>query len=170
MDLETRIRRLDEDRIVVELELIEPLEVELIGAATEPVHRIVESVVARVGRHVDEFEVGLLKGGKDTGQDHVAAAFLCGFPGFSEQLAELPLHVAHTSAEHVRIEIELEVEPRELGGEVGIVQDLQNLGGDRRRTPKMINQEKFLLGADASDTGLESLLFEHLFEGPYVLQ
>ncbi len=34
----------------------------------------------------------------------------------------------------------------------------------------MIDQEELLLGADASDTGLESLLFEHLFEGPYVLQ
>ncbi len=48
---------------------------------------------------------------------------LRGLPGLSEQLAELPLHVAETgAAEDVGIEIELEVEAGELGGEVGIVQ------------------------------------------------
>ena len=78
---------------MVQLELIEPLEVELVCTTTEPVHRVVERIVSRVGRHVDELEVGLLECREDPGQDNVTAAFLCGFPGFSEQLAELPLHV-----------------------------------------------------------------------------
>ena len=156
---------------MVQLELIEPLEVELVGTAPEAIHRIVERVVPRVGRHVDELEVGLLEGRQDPGQDHVAAAFLRGFPGLPEQLAELPLHVTKTGvAEYVRIEIELEVEARELGGEMGIVNRFQDLGGDRRRTPELINQEQFLFGADSPDTGLESLLFEHLLEGPHVFQ
>ena len=68
------------------------------------------------------------------------------------------------------IEIELEVESREFGREMGIVDRFQDLGGNRRRTPELINQKKFLLGPDASHAGLESLLFEHLFECPHVLQ
>ena len=34
----------------------------------------------------------------------------------------------------------------------------------------LIDQEELLLGADAADTGLEALLFEHLLEGPDILQ
>ena len=37
-------------------------------------------------------------------------------------------------------------------------------------TPEMIDQKEFLLGADAPDTGFETLLFEHLFKGAHVLQ
>jgi hypothetical protein len=70
----------------------------------------------------------------------------------------------------MRVEIELEIEAGELGREVGIVDHFENLGGDWRRTPQLINQKQFLLGANAAHTSLEPFFLEHPLEGTNVLQ
>ncbi len=156
---------------MVEVQFVLAEEVELVGAALEPVHRFVERVVAGVRRHVDELEIGLLEGRQDAGHDHVAAAGLGRLPRLAEQLAELPLHIAQTAAaEDVGVEVELEVEAGEFGREVRVLDGLEDLGGDRRRAPVGVDQKELLLGTDASHAGLEPLLLEHFFEGLNVLQ
>jgi len=89
----------------------------------------------------------------------------------SEELADLPLHVTQTrAAEGQGVEVELEVETGQLGRDMGIVDGLENLGGDGRRPPMLINQKELLLGADAAHPALEEILLEHLLECAHVPQ
>ena len=62
------------------------------------------------------------------------------------------------------IEVELEIEARELGREVGVVDLLQYLGGDGGRPPQPIDQKELLFGADPPHAGFEPIVLEHLLE------
>jgi len=89
----------------------------------------------------------------------------------NSRLLDLVFHLPQTWApEHQWVEVELEVEPCQLGGEVGVVHRLENLGRERGRPPASIHQEELLLGADTTHVGLEEIILEHLLEGPHVLQ
>ena len=155
----------------MEVELIDALEVELVGAALEPGHGIVEGEVARVRGHAVETEIGLDEGRQNPGQEDVAAAAPGGLADLAEQLPDLPLHGAEAgAAEDQGIEVELEVESRELGGEVGVVHRFEHLGGDGRRTPVGIDEKQLLFGPDASNIALEEIVVEHLLERTDIVQ
>src|SRR6185503_3245598 len=87
-----------------------------------------------------------------------------------EELVELPLHRGQTvAAPHHRVEVELEVELAELGGEVVVVgevfEDLEVVVGG---APARGDEEELLLGADPAHAGLDGAAFEHPLDGTQV--
>ena len=88
-----------------------------------------------------------------------------------EELVELSLHPAQAVAgEHLRIEVELEVERPDLGGEVAVGDRGQHRHRAGRRLPRPVDEEHLLLRPDARDAGLEHVLGEHVLERLQVAQ
>ena len=83
---------------------------------------------------------------------------------------ELLLHLRQAvAAEHLRVEVELEVEAAELGREVRRRPRSSSISSaSARGPPARVDQEHLLLGADAAHAGLEAPLLEHPLEGAHV--
>ena len=82
-----------------------------------------------------------------------------------EQEGELLLHLQQPlSRERLRVGVGLQVEEAQLGGEVRIVDPLEDLQRARRRVVAAIDQEELLLGADAHHAALEGACLQHLLE------
>ena len=88
-----------------------------------------------------------------------------------EQRVELGLDPGEAvAAEVLGVEVDLQVEGAELGHEVRVVDGVEELEGDRGRTPVAIDQEHLLLGADAAHAGLDPPFGEHAAERVEVTQ
>ena len=162
VDLEARVARLDHHRVVLDDDLVEPLDRELERAAAQLVHRLVERHVARARGHVVEPEVGLPHRRQDPHQHGVHAKLVGGLAGLVDQLVQLLLHPRQpVAAERLRVRIGLDLELAELGREVGILQLLEHRQHAARRGPSAVEQEHLLLRADPPDPGLEPALLEH---------
>src|SRR6185503_19083546 len=87
-----------------------------------------------------------------------------------EELVELPLHRGQTvAAPHHGVEVELEVEAAELGGEVAVVGEVgQDLEVVVRRAPALVDEEELLLGTDPAHARLDGAALEHLLDGAQV--
>ena len=148
------------------IELVGALDVELVGAAAQPPHRLVEGEVARLGRHVVERQVGDVERRQDAGHDDLGAEPVRRLPRLGEQVRELRLHLLQAvAAEIERVGVEFEVEARELGGEVIVGGRLDHLHRERRRIEGAVDEEELLLGADPPHARLDRSVLEHPFEG-----
>ncbi len=169
--LEAGVAGLDHHVLVADDELVGALDVELVGAAAQPAHRLVEGEVARLGRHVLEREVRDVERLQDAGHDDVGAELVGGLAALGEQVDQLLLHALQAvAAEQQGIGVELEVEAGELGRVVLVADLLDHLHRDRRRTEAAIDEEELLLGADPPDAGLDGAVLQHQVERLQIAQ
>ncbi len=66
--------------------------------------------------------------------------------------------------ESLWVEIDLEVVGADFGGEMGIIDGLEQFDRDRGRLPRLVDDEHFLLGADMGLRRIEHSGFEHVFK------
>ena len=131
----------------------------------------VERLVAGQRRHVVHVHVRSPKGGEDAGHHQIGADLRCRRPCLGYQRAQLVFHpVQAVPLERNGIEVDLEVEERELGREVGIVDALQEVEGRGVRMSRLIRQEQLLLGSDAADIGFEQSLIQPVLQGIEVVR
>jgi hypothetical protein len=137
--------------------------------ASQPIHGLVEGGVAGDGRHALDPEIGGPEGGQDADEQHLDAHLARLRDRPIERLVDLPLHPAQAIARQPqRLEVELEIEAAQLGGEVGVAQRLDQLEVARRRHAVGVDEEELLLGPDAADVGLDPVLLEEALERPEV--
>ena len=171
VDLEGGVAGLGHHAVVGHPELVAALDAELEIAPREPLRGLGDGEVARLRGHVVERQIGLVEGRQDAGQEDLGAELPGPPPGDGHDVVELRLEAAQgVGAEDDRIEIGLEVEPGELGGEPRVVDRCEDLERQGRRTVAAVDQEELLLGADAGGAGLEHALGEHLLQRPQVAQ
>jgi hypothetical protein len=169
MDLEAGVAGLQHDVVVSNDELVAPLDPKLIALAPQSIHGVIEGEVARSRRHVLEVEIGLLQGRQDAAEHHLGPDHLGRLAGAVDELVELLLHAAECVAlQSDRIQVALHVEPAQLGREMGVVDVLEHLEGQRRRSAVGVDEKHLLLGAYAGDLGLEDAVIEHLLEGTQI--
>ena len=139
--------------------------------ATEFGDRLGEGVVALSRRHVPHREVRQGQGGQDAReQDPRPVNARCNCQ-LLDRFVELTLQLPQTATpEFQGIEVDLQIESPQLGGDLGIPVVLQNPGTHRSRLPGVVHQEQFLLDTDPRRAGLDPALPEHLTEGSKVIE
>jgi len=165
--LEARVARLEHERVVLCVQLVEALDRDVVALPARLGHHAVQREVARVRHHVGEREVGLAERGQDAGQHRLHVEVGGGALHLRVELVQLAFHLREALAgERLGVGIELEVEEPELGRVVRVVELLQHVERGGRRVEGLVDQEHLLLGADARDPALEHVALEHALERP----
>ena len=163
--LKAGVAGLDHHVLVADDELVGALDVELVRAAAQATHRLVEREVARLRRHVLEREIGDVERLENAGHDEIGVELVSSPPSLGEEVDELTLHLAQAvAAEDQRIGVEFQVEPRELRRVVLVGDLLDHLHRERRRGEVAIDQEELLLGADPANAGFDRAVLQHQLE------
>jgi hypothetical protein len=171
VDLEGGVARLHHHRVVLHHELVDALDADLVVLPAQRGQRAVEREVPRVRRHVLEAEVGLPDRGQDAHEHGMDADLAARLAHARQELVGLALEAGEAvAAEGQRVEVELEVEARDLGHEVRVADAVEHLRDDRGRAAVGIDEEELLLGADAPHALLDHPGVDHLLERPEVLQ
>lgn len=165
MHLKARVRRLQHHRLVLDEQLVHALQVELVGPPAEVVERGAEGEVALLRSHVLEGEIRFLQRGKNAREDDPRAHLRRGMLDRLQERGQLCLQAPQTiTAERDRVEVELQVEERQLVGDSRVVEALEHLDGLGSRVPVLVDQEHLLLHADPADARLDRAGRKHLLE------
>ncbi len=171
VDLEARVARFEHHVVVVDLELVEPLDAHVDVAAAHVHERVVEGAVARHRRHVVQGEVGAPQGGQDAREHDAGVAAGGDGLDLGHQPAQLGLELGQAApAEHARARVDLEVVARKLGRDARLLEARHELRRHGPRVQVVADQKQLLLGADATHTALEPVLVEHALQGTHVVE
>ena len=155
---------------MLEEELVHAPDVILGHAALERHDRVVEGVIALLGRHVLQAQIPGMDRGQDARHHDLGVHFGAEPPHFLHHLVEVGLHGRKTAARKFqRIEIHLQIEARQLIDDPVILAQRKDFLGQRGRLRIAIHKEEFLLGTDALDVGFKHPAVEHVLERPHVL-
>ncbi len=157
MDLEARVARFEQDVVVGDVELVEPLDHDVEVAAPMPRQNPIELSVPRQRRHVVQHQVLFDEGGERARQQQVCAVSPRSFPHDLRDLFQLLGHRAQTTAtQDLGRQVRLDVELRKLRGETRVLGCLQHLLRDTGRTHPPVHQKTLLLGADSPRSRFKS--------------
>ncbi len=171
VDLEAGVAGLEHHVVVRGLEVLDAADQHVEVAASQAPQGAVQLEVTRLRRHVVEAEVAAAQGRQDAGQQHVRAATPGRVAGHADQLVELVLDAPQARAvEHLRGQVGLEVEARQLGGEARVGEALEHIGDHRGRSQAAVDQEHLLLGADPAHAGLEAVRLEHGLQRDHIVE
>ena len=172
MDLETGVRRLQHHIPVGRVDFVRAGQVEVVRlAAAQPRQGLVQHAVARQRRHVLEVQVREFQRREDPGEQHIGPHPPGGVRSPGHHLLEARLHPRQeVSRQRQRVEVRLQVEPGDLGGEPGVVQFPQDFHRQRRRTVGVADQEHLLFDADPVHPFLDPPVGDHPVQRPEVAE
>jgi hypothetical protein len=134
-------------------------------------HHLVQAVIARDRRHRFEAEIALRQRRQDAGQHAARIELRGGFARALEQFVQLLFHLVEPAPRQpARRQVALEVELRQFGRELRVLQRIEHLQREVRRTVIPVDQEDLLFGADAPNAGFDLLGLDHAFEGAHVVE
>ena len=146
-------------------QLVGALDAQLVAPAAHALDGVIESVVARHRRDVVARQVAETDGGQDPGEDGRRAFGGGGLGDGRQDGAKVGFEAREAGpAEDERLEIELEVEAGQLGGDARVVEAGEDLHGHGRRAPESVDEDELLLGPDPAHAGLEEPLVQHPLE------
>ena len=163
--LEAGVARFQHDAVVFDDEFVDAPDLELVVLPPYGDDRVVERLVARSRRHVVQLEIRGGQRGENSGHQNVAAMVARDLADLVDVLGQvlLQLHQA-LGSQHHRVQVELEIEQRQLRREVGVVQLFEHLERLRSRVEAVVDEKQLLLGADPANAGLDQAFRQEVLQ------